>query len=68
MLASENIAGATHVCGKLIDLIKSAVYDRATKPLVPQVAYREIVGCRSQRIREISNRPREPKTHPFSAF
>ena len=44
MLASENITGATHVCGKLIDFIKSAVYNGAAKSLVPQVAHCEIVS------------------------
>ena len=37
------VTGAAHVCGKLIDLIKSAVDDGATKSLVPQVAHRKIV-------------------------
>jgi hypothetical protein len=44
MFASENIAGATHVCRKLIDLIKPAIYNGAAKSLVAQVAHGEITG------------------------
>ena len=37
VFTGEDITGATHVCGELIDLIEAAIDNGATKALVPQV-------------------------------
>src|SRR5271169_3855437 len=43
MLTSKDVTSATHVGCKLINFIKAAVDDGATKALVPQVANHKII-------------------------
>jgi hypothetical protein len=68
MLTGEYIAGATHVCGKLIDLIESAVHDGATKSLVPQVAHHEIVGVGLRELVKFQIYPANPKPVILQSF
>ena len=46
MLAGENIAGAAHVGGKLIDLVKTAIDHMPHEIRIAQVADHEVVGLR----------------------
>jgi hypothetical protein len=62
MLAGENIAGAAHVGGELIDFIKSAVHHGATKSLISQVAYDEIVGVGLGELMKFQIDPANPKS------
>jgi hypothetical protein len=44
VLPGEDITGAAHVCRKLIDFVKAAIDNGATKAVVAQVADHEIVS------------------------
>src|SRR5262249_41227068 len=68
MLACENIASAAHVGCKLIDFIKSTVHDSATKSLVPQVAYDEIVGVGFREFMKFQIDPANPKVVLLEPF
>jgi hypothetical protein len=68
MLTGENIAGATHICRKLIDLIESAIHDGATKSLVPQVAHYEIVGGSLRKFMKFQIYPANPKPIVLQTF
>jgi hypothetical protein len=46
----------------LIDFIKSAVHDGATKSLIPQVAYDEIVGVGLGELMKFQIDPANPKS------
>src|SRR6516165_8319044 len=68
VLASKNIAGATHICGKLIDLIESAVYDSPAKSLIPQVTHHEIVSSRIREVVKFQIYPANPKSIVLQPF
>ena len=65
MLARENIAGPTHVSGELINFIKSTVHDGATKCLLTQVAYNEIVSAGLREFVKFQIDPANPKSVLF---
>jgi len=46
VLTGEDIAGATHIGSKLIDLIESAIDHGTASTLIPQIRNDEIVGYR----------------------
>ena len=50
MLAGEDVAGAAHIGGELIDLVEAAVDNSAAKAWFAQVADEKVVGfavCRA---------------------
>jgi hypothetical protein len=68
MLTGENIASATHICSKLIDVIESAVHNGATKSLVPQVTHYEIVGGSLREFMKFQINPANPKPIVLQTF
>jgi hypothetical protein len=53
VLAGEDVAGAAHVGGKLVDFIETAVDDLAAEGGVAEVSDYEIVGRRVGKLREL---------------
>ena len=66
VLAGEDVAGAAHVGGELIDLVEAPIDDGATERLVAQIADDEIIGLGFGSIRGTSDRRRGPRIPPAS--
>ncbi len=65
MIAGEDVAGAAHVRGQLIDFVKAAVHRRAAIDRIAQVGGNEIVGFGRRKIREFQVNGADPETFAF---
>jgi hypothetical protein len=60
VLTGDDVAGATHVCGKLINFVESTVHGRAARHVIREVTDHEVRRPRSERTRDTSDRRYEP--------
>jgi hypothetical protein len=63
MVTREDIAGAAHIGGKLVDFVERAIDRRPAEILLPEVADDEIVGLAVAELRKFQVDPANPE--PF---
>src|SRR5215469_2329052 len=61
MLTHKDVAGATHIRGELINFVKAAVDDQATKILAPQIADYKIISFSFRKFRKLQVNAAHPQ-------
>ena len=65
MVAAKDIAGASHIGGKLVDFVERAIDRRPAEILLPQVADDEIVGFAVAELGKFQVDPADPESLPL---
>src|SRR3984957_10206756 len=68
MLAREDVTGAAHVGGELVDFVEFAIDDGRTNGLLAQIAHDEIVGFGFRELRKFEIDAADPEAFALKPF